>query len=132
MARADDKFLKETGVGFIREYGRETTAITANKTMAIADQGILWNVTAADKTITLPATVVGYEFEFICGNDGISITIDPNANDLIAGNAFTAADNKDVLLSVANARKGDRLKVAGNGTTGWNISEVVGTWTLET
>jgi hypothetical protein len=131
MARPDEKFLKETGVGFIREYGRETTAITANKTMAIADQGILWNVTATGKTITLPATVVGYRFEFVCGADGVSITISPNANDLIAGNGFTAADNKDVLLSTANARKGDRIKVVGNGTTGWNIDNVVGTWTRE-
>lgn len=107
--------------------------VTGAKTVDITDQGVVQNVTAS-ATITLPATVVGYVYTIRNGGSGstdgaVTVTISPNANDLVAGNGFTAADNKDVINTLGNA--GDEITLIGNGTTGWNILSSQGTWTRE-
>ena len=109
--------------------GRTSVAVTGAKTLAITDQGIDQVVTAS-ATITLPATVVGYVYTIVNGgDDDVTITINPNAADLIAGNSFTAADDKDVINTLGRA--GDSITLIGNGTTGWNIVTSTGTWTRE-
>ena len=126
------------------EDGRQYVNVTENKTLGITDQGIVQNVVADGITITLPATVVGYSYTVRnggvpktnaaagTGDDGsVQVAVSPNASDLIAGNGFTAADNKDALNTKATARVGDEVSIVGNGTTGWNITSVKGTWARE-
>lgn len=112
---------------------RASEDVTGAKTVDITDQGVVQNVTAT-ATVTLPATVVGYVYTIRNGGTGstdgaVTVTINPNAADLIAGNGFTAADDKDVINTLGNA--GDEITLIGNGTTGWNIVSSTGTWTRE-
>jgi hypothetical protein len=100
----------------------------STKTVDITDQGVVQNVTA-DSTVTLPATVVGYSYTFRVGAPGITLAVSPASADLIAGNGFTAADNKDVIFTSQPA--GSFVSIVGNGTTGWNISAVSGELTRE-
>ena len=106
----------------------ESAAVTGAKTLAITDQGVVQNVTAT-ATITLPATVVGYSFIIRVGAEDLTVTVSPNANDLIAGNGFTAADNKDLIFT--SQPVGSYVQLVGNGTTGWNVTAIRGTATRE-
>ena len=106
----------------------ESAAVTGAKTLAITDQGVVQNVTA-DATITLPSTVVGYSFTIRVGAPGITVSVSPAALDLIAGNGFTAADNKDLIFTDQPA--GSYVTLVGNGTTGWNVTAISGTATRE-
>lgn len=107
---------------------RESVTVTGAKTLAIGDQGIVQDVTAS-AVITLPSTVVGYSFTVRVGAPGITVAVDPAAADLIAGNGFTAADNKDLLFT--NQPAGSFVTLVGNGTTGWNVTAISGTATRE-
>jgi hypothetical protein len=108
---------------------RRSVDVVEAKTLAIGDQGIVQNVTKS-ATVTLPATVVGYVFTIRNGGDeSVTINVSPNASDLIAGNGFTAANNKNAINTLGGF--GDEITLVGNGTTGWNILEAVGTWTRE-
>lgn len=104
--------------------------VSANKTLDEGDIGVAQVVTADAKTITLPATVVGYTYTIINGGpDGtILVTVAPAAADKIMGNGFTSADNKAALNTKATAKRGDKLVLVGDGANGWMVQECVGTW----
>lgn len=106
----------------------ESVDVSTTKTLAITDQGIVQNVTAST-VLTLPATVVGYCFIVRVGKAGLTVQVSPNSVDLIAGNNFTATDDKDAIAT--NQPAGSLLQIVGNGTTGWNIQRIKGTWTRE-
>jgi len=106
----------------------ESEAVTGAKTLDIGDQGVAQNVTAS-ATVTLPATVVGYSYIIRVGAEGITLNVSPNASDLIAGNGFTAADDKDLIFT--NQPVGSYVAIVGNGTTGWNVTAIRGTATRE-
>src|SRR4051794_7907041 len=87
---------------------RQSVNVSADKTLALADQGIVQNVIADGKVITLPSTSAGAVFTI--RNGGVPVTsgptgsgtgfsvlvaVSPAAADKIQGNGFTAADNKD-------------------------------------
>ena len=112
-----------TGFGHV-----ESVAVTGNKTLAITDQGVVQNVTAS-ATITLPSTVVGYSFTIRVGAPGLTVAVSPAALDLIGGNGFTAADDKDLIFTTQPA--GSFVRLVGNGTTGWNVEAISGTATRE-
>ena len=112
--------------GFGHQESAEISAAT--DTLAIGDQGLVQNVTV-DSVITLPATVVGYSFTVRVGAPGITVAVSPAAADLIAGNGFTAADNKDLVFTTQPA--GSYVTIVGNGTTGWNVTAISGTATRE-
>lgn len=115
--------------------------ITSNKTLALADCGIVQNVRSSSAVITLPSTSAGATF--IIRNGGavvtngptgtsgaaITVNVSPAAADQIAGNGLTAADNKDVINT--NGNVGDYIQIVGDGTNGWVIQECSGTWTRE-
>jgi hypothetical protein len=107
---------------------QEAVAVTGAKTLEITDQGVVQNVTAS-AVITLPSTVVGYSFTVRVGAPGLTVAVSPAALDLIAGNGFTAADDKDLLFT--NQPAGSYVTIVGNGTTGWNVTAVSGTATRE-
>lgn len=118
--------------------------IDTNKTLALADNGVVQNVIADAKVITLPATTAGACF--IIRNGGapksgapagtgddasVLVTVSPNPSDKIQGLAFTAADAKAALNTKATARVGDYIKLVGDGTDGWNVLDARGIWARE-
>ena len=106
---------------------------TANYTVTAADSGYIIFANAVDLVFTLPATVIGLKYTFIVqtvsATTGLSIS--PNASDQIIGNGFTAADDKDAINTAATDVKGDLIEVWGDGSLGWYITNVVGTWARE-
>lgn len=124
--------------------GRMGLDIDTNKTLADTDCGLVQNVIADAVVITLPATVVGYNFTVRnagvkstggpkgTASDGTAlVSISPNAADKIAGNAFTATDNKDALNTKATSRVGDEMQLVGDGANGYMVTKVIGTWARE-
>lgn len=124
--------------------GRMAVDVTENKTLAIKDCGVVQNVITDGLTITLPSTVVGYKYTFRnggvkatngptrSGSDAtVAVTVSPAPADLIAGMEVTAADNKDFVNTKATAKIGDELEIVGDGTNGWNVTNVKGIWAKE-
>jgi hypothetical protein len=123
---------------------RQSTNISADTTLALTDCGVVQNVIADGKVITLPATTAGATF--IIRNGGVPVTsgpagsssnksvlvaISPNASDKIQGNGLSAQDNKDLLNTKATSAVGDEVTLVGDGTDGWLIQSIVGTWPRE-
>lgn len=107
---------------------------SANYTMTEADVGKITYVDTDGVVITLPATVVGMEFTIVnAGADGtVGVSISPNAADKIMGIGLTSADDKDLINTKATARKGDMVKLIGDGVNGWYVTACNGTWDRET
>jgi hypothetical protein len=107
--------------------------ISANATLDAGDCGTRIFVDTTGVVLTLPATVVGYNYTIVaCGQDGsISIAISPNAADKIQGIGLTAADNKDLILTAANMKNGDEVTLLGDGADGWFVTHAIGTWVRE-
>jgi hypothetical protein len=97
-----------------------------------AHSGIVVNVTASC-TITLPATVIGQRFAVRVGAPGITVTISPDANDLIvsagAANSGAGADNKDLIFT--NQPAGSYVVLDAITTTGFTVVRSLGTFTFE-
>lgn len=104
--------------------------VAANKTLDIGDNGVVQIVNTDAKVITLPSTVVGYSYTVVNGAaDGAAlVSVAPAAADMIVGNGFTGADNKAALNTKATAKRGDYIKLVGDGVNGWMITEIVGIW----
>lgn len=102
--------------------------VTGAKTLDDGDCGVVQNVTAT-ATITLPATVVGYSYPIRVGAEGITVTVSPNSSDKIAGNGFTAADNKDLVFT--SQPVGSFVQLVGDGANGWMVQRIHGTATRE-
>lgn len=111
--------------------GRERVSetVTGAKTLDEGDGGVVQNVTAT-ATITLPSTVANSFYIIRNGGDeSVTVTVSPAAADKIMGNGFTSADNKDAINTLG--QHGDEIALVSDGTHGWNVAWVVGTWTRE-
>lgn len=106
---------------------------SATYTMTPADSGYLTYIDTDAFIITLPATAAGLSYTFVnAGADGaVLVSISPNASDKIQGVGLTAADNKDLLNTKATAKKGDLVKLVGDGVDGWLVQALNGTWARE-
>ena len=114
-------------------FNRVTDTVTGAKTLALADSGVVQNVTAT-ATITLPATS-GKNY-FIIRNGGkydceVQVTISPNSSDEISGGNFTAVADKDIVNTLATSRPGDEVHLMGDGTDGYTITQIIGTWAYQ-
>lgn len=107
--------------------------ITANTTLTDEDHGKLIICNAADLVVTLPATAAGLRFRILTAvvSAGTGTSLSPVAADQIAGNGFTAAVDKDAINSGASDVAGDLIEVTGDGTDGWWLTQVIGTWARE-
>lgn len=105
---------------------------TATTLSLTAHSGIVVNVTASC-TLTLPAVTALMRFPIRVGKEGITVTISPNASDLIAGagaaNTGVGADNKDVIFT--NQPSGSYIVLGYGDATGFTIVESLGTFTFE-
>jgi len=103
---------------------------SATKTLDEEDNGKLFLCTVTT-VITLPSTGAQYGPYYIMnyGADGtVQISISPAAADKIYGPDITAADDTDIINTLATAKKGDFIKIFYAGATGWSIGELRGTW----
>lgn len=124
-----------------RDKARFYRTLAASVTLTENDSGGVFHVTAADIVVTLPSvgsTTNGggaITYTFVLASAGLStgtgLSISPNAADKIMGNGFTSADNKDAILAGSGDREGDAITLMSDGTNGWLITNVVGTWTRE-
>ncbi len=111
-------------------------AKTSAYTWAIDDCGVQIPVSTASGivVITLPATVVLYTvWIYASATSSNALKISPNSADKIVGGGTLGltggTDDKDWIL--ASPVKYDYIKLIGNGTTGWNVMEASGTWSVE-
>lgn len=112
---------------------RESVDVSSNTTLALTTHsGKVTNVTAT-ATLTLPAVATTHHYIVRVGKPGITVTISPNASDLIAGagaaNSGAGADNKDVIFT--NQPAGSFIELAYADANGWKIVEASGTFTFE-
>ena len=121
--------------------GRLAVDVTSNKTLAAGDMGIVQNA-IGDVVFTLPATAAALQFTVRNGGakvhaDGpagavdndATVSISPASADQLIGNGFTAADNKDAVNTDGNV--GDEMTVLADGTNGYHMVAIRGTWTRE-
>jgi hypothetical protein len=111
----------------------ESVDVATNTTLSLtAHSGVVVNVTATC-TLTLPAVNAMHRFIVRVGAEGITVTISPDANDLIAGagaaNAGAGANNKDVIFT--NQPAGSYIVLDYGSADGFTISQAVGSFTFE-
>jgi hypothetical protein len=123
--------------GYTDPYGqwpiRETLA--GVKTFDAQDCGKAFFCTAAadGDALTLPAIADGLDDILIVAIDAFGTTqikIDPAAADNIRAADLAAVDNKDLLLTKATQRRGDRARIFLGDADGYSAS-IKGIWTAE-
>ena len=134
-----DNLADSVGLYAEGQSGGEEINLTDDTTLALnthsVQVGKFVTISADDKTLTLPAVVVGASFIIVNTASPASskLTISPNSNDKflvdIAGAAGT--DNKDVILAKATQDQYDYVHLVGLSSNGWYISDVRGTWVDE-
>lgn len=121
--------------------GKRVVTVTESLTLTANDSGSVFLVGTDALVITLPATVSGFEAEFInigaAGNN--IITISPQAADGICGTITLASSvvtrvgtvDTDLVNTKASSTLGNSVKIVGTGTTGthaWVIVRSTGIW----
>lgn len=111
---------------------RETLS-AATKTLDAQDTGkvICCTVTTV---VTLPATATALSNVTLLnvGAFGVAqISADPNANDKIMGPDIAGTDNKDLINTLATARRGDFVTLTAGHADGYVVNELKGTWATE-
>jgi len=104
---------------------REFVAVTGAKSLVVADQGIVQNVTAS-AVVTLPAAAAGQTFTLRVGKEGITTSLVPVGSDTMTGNGFTPTALKGAVFT--NQPAGSYIQVVAGAAT-WHISQLLGTAT---
>jgi len=129
--------LKFQGMHLHKHQFKEILA-ASTKTLDINDNGKVFLVTVTS-VITLPSigtgalgpyTIVNYGAE-TAGISAAQISMSPAAADRISGCDLVTNENKDVINTLATAKKGDYIKLVYGGANGWSISEMRGVWAIE-
>lgn len=117
--------------------GNTVVSKTASFTIVAEDDGKLFTADSATSVVaTLPAaseSTKGMRVGLAVGTvtAGTGHAFSPAAADKILGNGFTSADDKDAICSGASDREGDILWLECDGSLGWFITGVIGTWARE-
>lgn len=118
-----------SGFGHRESVDLSAATLTASLT---AHSGKVVNVLVSS-TITLPAVAVMHRYTFRVGAPGITMTISPAADDLIAGagaaNSGVGANGKDVIFT--NQPAGSYITLEYGSADGWAIVEALGSFTFE-
>lgn len=118
--------------GFPPAY-KDVKTITANLTLTAADSGTFVVANAVDLVVTLPsATGVnkGVWFDFVVQAPSVTtgLTIAPQTADKVSGPAITASAGKGIINSAATDALGDAVRLISDGSTGWWMHSLRGTW----
>lgn len=113
----------------------------ANYTATASDSGKLIQVTAADKTVTLPTGVTGMKYKILCtglastgGSVGTIVHVptgDTLNGQLVEGTAITPASGKGAVNTHGTAITGDFLVVVCTAANTWWVDDVRGIWARE-
>lgn len=127
-----------TVVGFTQRL------ITDDYTVLESDDATEFNIATDAKTFSLPLITaenlgLKYRFRNTGADAAIALTLSPNALDAVHGTvANAAADSvasgaldKDLVLTLATANKGDWIEVTAVSLTEWHITGGVGIWASE-
>lgn len=119
--------------GIFEHADTEQQLHTGNDTFTAADSGIVHKCATDGVVFTLPATDAGLTITVVnAGADGAAgISISPHADDKIMGVNITAADNKDLINTKSTAKKGDFVRLVGDGADGWFVQAIGGIWARE-
>jgi hypothetical protein len=126
--------LTQTGSGSYKSY----TLSTDNVTLTSADCGKVYAIATDAKVFSLPATAAGCEFTFINAgaNDHNIVAIDPTTNDQIFGDCgavvIAGATGEKLQNTKTGSKRGDSVKIVGDGVDGWYITSCNGVWAEET
>lgn len=107
--------------------------ISVDKTLDALDTGKVMEVDTDAVKITLPSTAVGlfYHIRNVGGDGVVEILVDPAAADKIMGPDIGGVDNKDLINTKATQKKGDYVTLFGDGSLGWYVTDINGTWAAE-
>lgn len=125
---------------YVGSDGRQWIDVAANKTLTKdTDSGVVQNVTADGKTVTLPAAAAGIMFTIRNAgvapasaavgavSDGtVAVTIAPNGTDTIGGGGRAAA-NSNYVNTKATSVVGDEVTLLGVSGA-WQVVAKRGTW----
>jgi len=120
------------GVDPYENFGLMEALAAATKTLDAQDSGKCF-CTSVTSVITLPAVegMSGITLLNIGPFGKVQISADPNSNDMIEGPDISAADNKDIINTLATARRGDYIRLDYSDANGWVIRDIKGTWARE-
>lgn len=122
--------IDATGVNLTNFGYRTKEDITASTlTTDINDSGKVLNFTHASPTVTLHAVAAGETLTLRVGANPQTLTISPNASDGIKGCDATGTDNKDIIFT--DQPIGSYVTLVGGNADAWIISEVSGTFTVQ-
>lgn len=112
---------------------RNSVDVSSNTTLSLtAHSSKVVNVMASC-TLTLPAVATMHRYAVRVGKEGITVTISPNASDLIAGagaaNTGAGADDKDVIFT--NQPAGSYIVLEYGDANGWAIAGALGDYTFQ-
>jgi len=105
-------------------------AVAADITLDVQDIGKVMNVTADAKIVTLPATVIGYDFIIRNGaaDAAALVTVSPQAADKIMGADLAGVDNTDRTNTKTTAKRGDFIQLDADGNNGYYVKAEKGIW----
>lgn len=113
--------------------GSEVRKSAAYTVVSNTDAGKTFVSDVATITYTLPAIAIGNTFTFVYdGEDSQgTIILSPNASDGIAFKG-SQTDDKDLILTLATAKRGDFVTLAAlDQTVSWQVTAVRGVWAKE-
>lgn len=123
-----------TYAGELYHAGQPAETKTSNFTVDSQDCGKIMK-SATDSLIwQLPATSKGHVYTFVnTGTAGAcAMNVHPHSNDKIVGITFADTDSDDDHLTLKNTgatgKPGDMIKIIGDGSIGWYITQSAGTW----
>jgi hypothetical protein len=119
--------------------GLVTEDVSSAKTLDQGDSGVVQRVTAT-AVVTLPdciSILLGTTYIIVNGGDSygkVQVTLQPleTTADYIKGAGIAGADDETVINTLATACPGDYVKLVNEGTNGYVITEMRGTWAEET
>jgi len=123
----DAENFKDPHDGFVKEALAAST-----KTLDAQDSGKAFYVTVTS-VITLPSIEGMSGIRLICGGayGTVQISASPAAGDMIEGPDISAANDKDIINTLATACRGDYIDLDYSDANGWVITAMKGTWARE-
>lgn len=113
--------MANSGIEFV-DYNNQVE-VSANKTLTLADSGVVQNV-KANATLTLPTPAAGNVMLVRVGAPGLTVSVAPGSGVTISGGGLTAAAAKAVVFT--NQPAGSLIELVGSSSTAWSIGRLNG------
>lgn len=111
-----------------------TEVIVADKTLDAEDTGKIFLCATDSTQFTLPATEAGLTYTIIntqASDSTNEIAFSPHSDDKIMGPNIAGVDDKDLINTAASSKAGDMCRIVGDGSLGWYVTDIHGTWAAQ-